>query len=283
MTTNHSKQEQDAIQQQIRPDVDKDFSFKWLIILLALLGACILALYFMNFSGGWGNQADFGAFGDYVGGVLNPVLGFATVGLLIWSLKMQRDELSLSRQELALTRQELAETKEETALSREALQTQVTHIKTEAKLSELTRLLDRSQIKIEAMLAESFPLQSYTGSSGKLIHLAGTYSSILSYRLKELKQSERDALTKAALSSDYICFQIAQLECEIYLFAALSLKYYEINQSPEFAKAYLSDALEFLLSISFIKNEERNKNFVLKIKNILGDIVLTEIPLSQES
>ncbi|QYK02791.1 hypothetical protein [Shewanella psychrotolerans] len=141
MTTNHSKQEQDAIQQQIRPDVNNDFSFKWLIILLALLGACILALYFMNFSGSWGNQADFGAFGDYVGGVLNPVLGFATVGLLVWSLKMQRDELSLSRQELALTRQELAETKEETSLSRLAMEAQVAHLKQEAKLNELRGVL----------------------------------------------------------------------------------------------------------------------------------------------
>ncbi|MEE1982687.1 hypothetical protein [Shewanella xiamenensis] len=137
MTTNPPKLPQ-ADQAQV-PNAEK--SFKWLIILLAIVAGCLLAFYFLNFHGGIGDKGDFGAFGDYFGGVLNPILGFATVSLLVWSLKYQMDELALSRQELALTRQELAETKEETALSRMAMEAQVAHLNKEAKLSEALRII----------------------------------------------------------------------------------------------------------------------------------------------
>ncbi|NLQ23416.1 hypothetical protein HGO26_11085 [Shewanella sp. S-1] len=109
----------------------------WPIILLSALfviACCLLIFYFANFNEGVPNQEKFGQFGDYLGGVLNPVLGFATVGLLIWSLRMQREEL-------ALTRKELEETKKEIALSRKAMEAQVTHLEKEAKLNEALRII----------------------------------------------------------------------------------------------------------------------------------------------
>ncbi|MCG9754999.1 hypothetical protein L1D40_07160 [Shewanella insulae] len=237
MTTNHSKQEHDAIQQQIRPDVDKDFSFKWLIILLALLGACILALYFSNFNGSWGNQADFGAFGDYVGGVLNPVLGFATVGLLIWSLKMQREELSLSRQELTLTRQELAETKEETALSRQAMEAQVAHLKQEAKLNELRGMLSAQLDIINECLSNSV----YIGEG-----LNTTFRAILNN--ESLVQSRHQQLRHLfrAPTKNPVQKIGKRLEIQIKLFAFLCLEYSKESNSPTYALPYLTNALSLL-------------------------------------
>lgn len=41
-----------------------------------------------------------GQLGDFLGGTLNPIFGFLTVCLLLWSIFIQRKELSLTRDEL---------------------------------------------------------------------------------------------------------------------------------------------------------------------------------------
>lgn len=54
-----------------------------LYISVILLGV-VWALYFLNFNAGFSaNQGDWGTFGDFTGGVLNPLLNFITIYLLI--------------------------------------------------------------------------------------------------------------------------------------------------------------------------------------------------------
>ncbi|MBO2699830.1 hypothetical protein [Shewanella algae] len=105
-----------------------ELKLRWFLIIPALFAVFFLLLYLINFNDGFGNQEDFGTFGDFLGGTLNPVLGFVTIVLLVLSLKKQSQELAMSREELALTREELAKTKEETALSRRAMEAQVKHL-----------------------------------------------------------------------------------------------------------------------------------------------------------
>ena len=61
----------------------------------------ISLIYFSNFNGSFGNQSDFGAFGDFLGGVLNPILSFFAIVLLIASIKFQLEELKGTRKEMA--------------------------------------------------------------------------------------------------------------------------------------------------------------------------------------
>lgn len=49
----------------------------------------------------------FGQFGDFVGGTLNPILAFLSFMALLYTIKIQMDELKLSREELESTRKEL--------------------------------------------------------------------------------------------------------------------------------------------------------------------------------
>jgi hypothetical protein len=72
----------------------------------------IVALYSWNFGGGFGDQATFGAFGDFIGGVLNPFLTFLTVLLLIYSIRFQISELRITRHEMKKNTKEAKETKE---------------------------------------------------------------------------------------------------------------------------------------------------------------------------
>jgi hypothetical protein len=49
----------------------------------------------------------FGQFGDFIGGTLNPILAFLSFMALLYTIKIQMDELKLSREELEATRKEL--------------------------------------------------------------------------------------------------------------------------------------------------------------------------------
>ena len=62
----------------------------------AICVVLVLAVYTWRFYGrSMGEPAEFGAFGDFVGGVINPLLGFVTIWLLVKSLQFQREELAV--------------------------------------------------------------------------------------------------------------------------------------------------------------------------------------------
>lgn len=64
----------------------------------------VAIFYFYNFNGAAGDQEKFGQFGDFIGGVLNPIFSFLSVVLLISSIHLQRKELNNVVEELELTR-----------------------------------------------------------------------------------------------------------------------------------------------------------------------------------
>jgi uncharacterized membrane protein len=65
------------------------------LLIFALLCLLVTAFtYFYFFSGPIGNQENFAQFGDFMGGVLNPIFSFLTIFLLVGSLALQRQELS---------------------------------------------------------------------------------------------------------------------------------------------------------------------------------------------
>ena len=78
--------------------------------LFALFGGLIISgvviAYAIAF---WGNKpggpAEWGMFGDFVGGLANPLLGFLTIFLLIVSLYYQTQELTATREELAQSKE----------------------------------------------------------------------------------------------------------------------------------------------------------------------------------
>jgi Putative phage abortive infection protein len=85
-----------------------------IVFIFAVIFSIIVIIpYFVNFSGFISNdQNHWGLFGDYLGGVLNPVLGFFGLLALLFTISLQSKELRLSVQELekssnALNRQNL--------------------------------------------------------------------------------------------------------------------------------------------------------------------------------
>ncbi|MDX2469378.1 MAG: hypothetical protein QNL04_02245 [SAR324 cluster bacterium] len=88
----------------------KNFSFLWLIALLGLLAfATALYSYWDRFhQKGIGlstNTNTWGVFGDYIGGVMNPILSFFALIALLETIRIQRIELEATREELKQNRQ----------------------------------------------------------------------------------------------------------------------------------------------------------------------------------
>lgn len=89
----------------------KDASFfwgkaeKWIVALALIFSVAVVLFYLWRFWGlGLGDQAIFAGFGDFVGGLVSPILGFFTILLLIRSLKVQQKELAIANSELSGTR-----------------------------------------------------------------------------------------------------------------------------------------------------------------------------------
>jgi len=73
-------------------------------ILVPLILAVLIATYFTFFHDGEMSQDSFAQFGDYFGGILNPLLSFLAVLLLLFSIRLQSKELSATRKELEETK-----------------------------------------------------------------------------------------------------------------------------------------------------------------------------------
>lgn len=88
----------------------KQLGIGFYIILVAVFILALIAIlivfghYFRHFGYPTATQEVFAQFGDYVGGILNPVLSFLTIALLIGSIVLQRMELGNVVEELNLTR-----------------------------------------------------------------------------------------------------------------------------------------------------------------------------------
>lgn len=65
------------------------------LVILAILAAVIytvlvITTYVLNFSGGLSNEhSDWGVFGDYIGGLLNPFFGLLSLILLTQTIRIQ--------------------------------------------------------------------------------------------------------------------------------------------------------------------------------------------------
>ena len=73
-----------------------------------------------------GTLEQFGSFGDFVGGIMNPLLQFIVIAMLFWSIDIQRKELSATNNTLKMTQKELEQSRKATELSAISLEKQAT-------------------------------------------------------------------------------------------------------------------------------------------------------------
>ena len=123
--------------------------FYLFISVIALLCAIVPFTYVVNF--GHLSISDrpelWGAFGDFIGGILNPLLSFAAFSGLLLTLFLQREQLKQNEQELDLTRQELSLSTAELRRSADAQNVQIETSKLQNFESTFFSLLDRFEVQ----------------------------------------------------------------------------------------------------------------------------------------
>lgn len=164
-----------------------------------------LALYFFSFSGPLSQeQGTWGEFGDYMGGVVNPIVGLCTIWLLTVSLKQNQIALQQAREELGLAREALEKT-------------QVMQEKTEAALNRQVEIAEQTRDMANAVAVYNH----------------------LSDRMRGVIQSI-DKLKHAKSPSDNLAFYLRRK----HDLTAMSLKLSEIleKEAARLAAIYSEDA-----------------------------------------
>jgi uncharacterized membrane protein len=124
----------------------------WLLGIVVIAALLVIGFYFGRFRGELGTQEVYAQFGDYFGGVLNPLLGFATVALLVYSIRLQAKELRNTTEELRLTRDEMGIATQEAAKSAEAASSQITLMHSREKIKDATKALEIYEGRFDELL-----------------------------------------------------------------------------------------------------------------------------------
>lgn len=256
---------------------------KWISVIIAILATIYFVIYFGH---GGLTQGRLAQFGDFVGGTLNPVLGFLTVGLLVWSIQIQMKELKA-------TREEIAATKVETELSRKAMEKQVEVSMREAKRSQLKDELSDLRVLINEQLVEIQRLMSLELSNDLHELISSQYSTITygdimnieNNMCLNLKVDICDCINSAYLRPDddsdmtfrKELFIFNNILVEIVALISLILKYNELSKSEklnafiliyERKAVFFSSAIKSVGFTQYIPGYETFKNLDTKLQSL---------------
>jgi hypothetical protein len=140
-----------------RPEAD-------LVAWVAVAGIGIAIVYFIFFGlwqhRGIGGPSDWAVFGDFLGGVVNPMVGIATVILVVKTLQVTRTEADDTRREM----------REQT----DQLRTQVAHFETQQRLAEIQKRLDGVLAAWNDVMASPAPMVIVGTATGSVeLHVHG--------------------------------------------------------------------------------------------------------------
>ena len=179
-----------------------------LIMFGAVVGLVIAYLFFPPLTIGIREQY-LALVGDYVGGILNPVFGFITVLLLIYTTGLTREELKLARKEMQISNLQAAKSAE--AVSKQA----EFQIKT-AGMTEAEMAIAIYQENLDKLMNKKWVIDKEIVRSLGVNNLAKErYLNLLdnSYELfTEIITFERLASDRAKLGSDSISLCLKYFE-----------------------------------------------------------------------
>jgi|TARA_R110002033_G_scaffold29007_3_gene65201 hypothetical protein len=121
-----------------------------------------LGFYFYNFNNGLSADSNkWGTFGDFLGGTLNPIFALFSLFAIIYTIKIQTEELEFSREELEETRKELKESRIAQQEQSESLKLQ--NMGTQLQIFENTffQLVDLFSKEKEGLFASNFKIDTY--------------------------------------------------------------------------------------------------------------------------
>ncbi len=134
----------------------------WILGVAIVLFFGLLIIYYFNiFDLDTTKKSDWGTFGDFIGGTLNPIFALFSLFAIIYTIKIQTQELEFSREELEETRKELKESRIAQQEQSESLKLQ--NMGTQLQIFENTffQLVDLFSKEKEGLFASNFKIDTY--------------------------------------------------------------------------------------------------------------------------
>jgi uncharacterized membrane protein len=95
--------------------------------------------------------SEWGQFGDYFGGILNPILSFIAIIVLIITLRIGYETLKISKVELEKATEMLEHAKTEVEALKEQTQKQIKHVENESYKNEIFKILQEIDGNIQSI------------------------------------------------------------------------------------------------------------------------------------
>lgn len=221
----------------------------WILISFGLFALfCIVSVFgyygyiFSNFKID-ASTDHFGQFGDFIGGTLNPILAFLSFMALLYTIKIQTEELEATRKELEGSRIAQQEQSDSLKLQNEATKIQIFE-NTFFQLIELFIKI-RDDIYVEITIKQN-SVEKHLFSTNYEYYV----NNMLLKKLRDYKETE----TKFKLMSSFAIREYLEIyKCDCKNFD----KNYESNLITYFSHIY--QILKFI-SESYIENKQRYIN-----------------------
>lgn len=231
-----------------------------LIIAVCLFIGLIIAYFSFIISQEDTVKSNWGTFGDFIGGTLNPIFALFSLFAIIYTIKIQTKELELSREELEATRKELEgsriaqqEQSESLKLQNEATKLQIFENTFFQLLNQHNEYLD---LLIEEKCLEQISFIEYKYINGfaqnngpmkkvqiyeefKLLnyknYVVKNYYMILYQLLKFIDEKSKDTIINA---KQYTNILRALIDNEVLKILAVNCEAYNFNEYKEYIERY---------------------------------------------
>lgn len=232
------------------PNKDKLPHLKYLLYGAIFLFCVTLAFYFYTFHNGFStDHTEWGTFGDFMGGTLNPIFAIFTLFAIIYTIKIQTEELELSREELKATREEFAKSSQAQQEQSESFKIQNNSIKLQSFENTFFQLMNLFLQTREHLTIQIGKLESYAG-----VHFVAEIND---------------------LNEHYTCSELYLKTGKYFSFEAIKiylsiLKYMDKSDYENFNKKYESSTGTYFIQIyqilKFIKYSQiENKQFYVNL------------------
>ena len=226
----------------------------------------VMILYFSHFGvtrtfhedrGVWGQ------FGDYMGGVLNPIIALFALWGIIQTIRLQGEDLKLSAEALTESSKSLAE--------------QVIHMTQEKTLYDLRQAIEHTEREIDQLLDQAVDAASSEGKAIRLREIIETKANFLALKFAKTKYDNNE-ITNTSLEWK-IVQEVVQLSIRFDRLARL-LSQYEMTSGHSYFVSSVKSKYNVIVSTLFERQYlEHIGAFLLRIGELPEIVLNTAEPM----
>ena len=153
------------------------------------------------------STSTWGELGDFLGGLMNPIVAGCALYWLTMSVRLQKQELAATREELELTRKELATAssaqQEQARLALLSTQISSLNVRLSSISTEINHLRTRLNYALQYMDTKGASMSIYDVENGGTIK-AGMLANLIEEKIQFLSQREQVILADLELINTHI-------------------------------------------------------------------------------